>query len=98
MNELVNFLRPLFKELAKEAITEMKEEMERQRAAEEPRYYSREEVAEILHVSLSTLWKLTTSGRISAQRVNGRVLYEANAIEDLVNSGVKLKYQRAYEK
>lgn len=94
MNELVNFLRPLFKELAKEAISEMKEEMERQRAAEEPRFYSREEVAEILHVSLSTLWKLTTSGRISAQRVNGRVLYDANAIQQLVDAGKKIKYVR----
>lgn len=93
MEELITFFRPLFKELVAEAIKQMKAEAEKERAAEEPRYYKRDEVAKMLHISLPTLWKLTQEGTLKAQRVRGRVLYEAQAIKELVATG-NIKYNR----
>ena len=59
-----------------------------------PKYYNRKEAAEMLRVSLPTLAALTDKGRITAKRVARRVLYSADEIDRLVESGDPIKYCR----
>lgn len=61
----------------------------------EPRYYSRKEVAQMLHVTLPTLARLTKDGLITAKRVGSRILYEAEAIDAAVKENRMFKYKRA---
>ena len=52
----------------------------------EPRYYSRAETAQLLHVTLPT-------GLITAKKAGGRVLYEAEAIDAAVKENRVFKYK-----
>jgi excisionase family DNA binding protein len=60
----------------------------------EPRFYTRKEAAELLHVTLPTLNEYTKQGRLKSRRINGRVLYDANEIDNAVENfhkGMHLK-------
>ena len=61
----------------------------------EQRFYSRKEVAQLLHVTLPTLARLTKDGLITAKKIGSRVLYEAEAIDNAVKENRMLKYRRA---
>lgn len=63
-------------------------------AKREPRFYSRKETADLLHVTLPTLARLTKDGLIVAKRVGSRILYEADAIDEAVKKQVVFKYRR----
>ena len=60
----------------------------------QPRYYTRQETAALLHITLPTLARLTDDGHLEAHRAGRRVLYRADKIDEMVNSGAKLKYLR----
>lgn len=60
----------------------------------EPKFYSRKETAQLLHVTLPTLARLTKDGLITAKRVGNRILYEAEAIDAAVMENRTLKYKR----
>ena len=60
----------------------------------EPKFYSRKETADLLHVTLPTLSRLTKDGLIESKRVGNRVLYEANSIDEAVKKQVVFKYRR----
>lgn len=60
----------------------------------ESRFYSRKEVAEILHISLPTLARLTKDGIIASKRVGSRILYDAEAIDEAVKIDAMFKYKR----
>lgn len=61
----------------------------------EQRFYSRKEVAQLLHVTLPMLARLTKDGLITAKKIGSRVLYEAEAIDNAVKENRMLKYRRA---
>ena len=61
----------------------------------EPKFYSRKETAQLLHVTLPTLARLTKDGLITAKKVGRRVLYEAEAIDAAVKENRIFKYKRA---
>lgn len=61
----------------------------------EPKFYSRKETAQLLHVTLPTLARLTKDGLISAKKVGRRILYEAGAIDEAVKGNRMFKYKRA---
>lgn len=61
----------------------------------EPKFYSRKETAQLLHVTLPTLARLTKDGLITAKEVGRRVLYEAEAIDAAVKENRIFKYKRA---
>lgn len=50
----------------------------------EPKFYTRKEAAEILHVTLPTLARITKDGLLISKRVGSRILYEADAIDEAV--------------
>lgn len=62
----------------------------------EPRYYNRNEVAAILHVSLPTIDRMMQDGRLTAKRVGRRVLFDAQTIDEAVKEKTifKLKTKR----
>lgn len=61
----------------------------------EPKFYSRKETAQLLHVTLPTLARLTKDGLITAKKIGSRVLYEADAIDNAVKENRMFKYIRA---
>lgn len=61
----------------------------------EPKFYSRKETAQLLHVTLPTLARLTKDGLITAKRVGSRILYDAEAIDAAVKENRMFKYKRA---
>lgn len=61
----------------------------------EPKFYTRNETAELLHVTLPTLARLTKDGFITSKRVGSRILYDADSIDEAVKRQVIFKYRRA---
>ena len=60
----------------------------------EPRFYTRKEVAKLLHVSLPTLNEYTKQGRLKSKRINRRVLYDANEIDSAAKNFPKGMHQK----
>ena len=60
----------------------------------EAKFYSRKETAQLLHVTLPTLARLTKDGLITAKKVGSRILYEADAIDAAVRENKTFKYKR----
>lgn len=63
--------------------------------AYEPRYYSRREVADILHVTLPTLHAMTKRGDIIAKKCGSRVLYDAAEIDKAVSEKRVFRYKHS---
>lgn len=61
----------------------------------EPKFYTRKETAELLHITLPTLARLTKDGFITSKHVGNRILYEANAIDEAVKKQTVFKYRKA---
>lgn len=83
--------RPLINELADLVVQKLQEE----KAGIIPRYYTRKEVAKILHVTLPTIHNMIKRGDIAPKRVNGRVLFDAEAIDAAVRECRLFRYKRA---
>ncbi len=64
-------------------------------AKKELKFYTRKETADLLHITLPTLSRLTKDGLITSKHVGSRVLYEADAIDEAVKKQVIFKYRRA---
>lgn len=60
----------------------------------ELKFYSRKETAQLLHVTLPTLARLTEGGLITAKRVGRRVLYSSEEIDKAVQDNKIQKYKR----
>jgi excisionase family DNA binding protein len=59
-----------------------------------PRYLSRQEVADLLKISLPTLNEYTRTGIIKGSRIGSRVLYEEASVREAVKEIPTLKYRR----
>lgn len=57
----------------------------------EPKFYTRKEAAEILHVTLPTLARITKDGLLISKRVGSRILYEADAIDEAVKKTSRIQ-------
>ena len=64
-------------------------------AKKEPKFYTRKETADLLHVTLPTLARLTKDGLIVSKRIGSRILYEADTIDEAVKKQVIFKYRKA---
>lgn len=87
-------LTPLFRPFVEMVADEVAKRLLPAMEEKEPRFFTREEAAKILHVSLPTLAKLTQAGRLAAKRIGGRVLYDAESINEAVEEGKIRKYER----
>lgn len=57
-------------------------------------YLTRNDVAKRLHISLPTLNEYTKSGKLKGYRINGRVLYKEDEINEALTAIKPLKYRR----
>jgi excisionase family DNA binding protein len=59
----------------------------------EPKYYTRQEVADILHVTLPTLRAMVIKGQIKQEKVGTRVLFDSVSIDAAVRCGSVKRYK-----
>ena len=90
MSALTPLLTPLVDMVADRIVEQLLPAM----ANKEPRYYTRVETAQLLHVTLTTLARLTKDGLIMAKKVGSRILYDAEAIDEAVRENRIFKYKR----
>lgn len=83
------WLNPIIDEIAVRVADRLAEAMK----PKEPKFYTRKETAQLLHVTLPTLARLTKEGLITAKKAGGRVLYEAEAIDAAVKENRVFKYK-----
>lgn len=61
---------------------------------EEPSFYTRDELADKLHVSLVTLNRWRKEGRIPEPvTIDGRVLFDKAKVRDMLNSNYKMQHK-----
>lgn len=89
MSALMPWLNPIIDEIAVRVTDRLAEAMK----PKEPKFYTRKETAQLLHVTLPTLARLTKEGMITAKKAGGRVLYEAEAIDAAVREQRTFKYK-----
>lgn len=87
MAAIMNLFSPLFDELV-ERIAQRVKKMEEEK---EPRYYSRQEVADLLHVTLPTLHAMVNAGALHPMKVGGRVLFRAEFVDKAILDGTLRK-------
>lgn len=81
----------LFSPFIDEIVDRVSERILSETADKEPKFYTRKETAGLLHVTLPTLARLTKDGFITSKRVGGRILYQAEAINEAVITNVYKK-------
>lgn len=59
----------------------------------EKRYYSRNEVAAMLQVSLPTIHRLMNDGLLKASKVGGRTLFETEAVDKAIVEKKVFRYK-----
>lgn len=89
MAVLMPWLNPIIDEIAVRVADRLAEAMK----PKEPKFYTRKETAQLLHVTLPTLARLTKEGMITAKKAGGRVLYEAEAIDAAVRENRTFRYK-----
>lgn len=83
--QLFNVFKPYILRLIQESNSEAPE------PEPTPRYLTRREVRDLLHISYPTLDSYSARGLLTRQRIGNRVLYDADEIQNALNGGMKLK-------
>jgi excisionase family DNA binding protein len=67
-----------FEVILKNQLQELKEQIS---TSSIPKYLTRKQVAEMLSISLTTLWRYTAMGVISSYQIGNRVLYNQKEVQ-----------------
>ena len=59
-----------------------------------PKYYTRKELCEILHVTNPTVIEMVKRGEILEKKIGGRILYDAAEIDEAVKEKTVFRYKR----
>ena len=59
-----------------------------------PKYYTRKELCEILHVTNPTVIEMVKRGEIREKKIGGRILYDAAEIDEAVKENKIFRYKR----
>lgn len=81
-------LKELLKEIVKDSIKELIPN-------ETPKYYTRKEVCKLFNISLPTLHQYVNSGKITALKIGGRTLFDADSINLAIQRKEILRYGRS---
>lgn len=81
-------LKAILSEMIKESIKELLPK-------ESKKYYTRNEVSKLLSVSLPTLHQYINSGKITALKIGGRTLFDADSINQSIQRKEVLRYGRS---
>lgn len=90
---IIQLTKEEFKDLLIESVLEASGKLLPKQS--EIKYLTRKEAAKKLHITLPTLNKWTKSGNIKSYRIEGRVLYREDEINEVVESGIQVKYKRS---
>lgn len=60
----------------------------------EPRYYTRKQMCELLGITLPTLHKYIKEGYLQPAKINGRLLFDAWAVDDAIRTRALYKGMR----
>ena len=90
MLEVTRFLQevmPVLETWMRQTINEeVAKALEADRLKRQPvKQYTRQEVARMLHISLPTLWQYVKDGKINANHVGRRVLFDEAEVKRLLN-------------
>lgn len=82
-----------FAEILKSALLpEIQKEIKNQiKPKKTEEYLSREEVSKIFKIDLSTLWRWTSKGTLTAYNIEGKVLYKQSEIDAAIEAGTTKK-------
>lgn len=76
----------LIREIKKEIIPELKEQLKEEFQPKEPAsYLTRNEVCELLHIDLSTLHRWRKEGTLIAYGLGNRIYFKRNEIDEFIN-------------
>lgn len=76
----------LIREIKKEIIPELKQQLKEQFQPKEPTsYLTRNEVCEMLHIDLSTLHRWRKDGTLIAYGLGNRIYFKRNEIDEFIN-------------
>lgn len=78
-------LRSMLSEAVEEAVTRI--------VPREKRYYSRQQIAEKFKVSLPTVHGWMNSGKLTALKIGGRTLFDADEVDNAVKEKRVLKFK-----
>ena len=85
--DILNDIRTPLKELMEnfaEAVAERVVAKIKAEDADKPKYYTRKDLCELLHVTTPTVIELAKRGEIYEKRIGGRILYDAAEIDKAV--------------
>lgn len=85
----------LFSPFIDEIVDRVSERVLSVTAKKEPKFYTRKQTAELLHITLPTLARITKAGLIESKQVGSRILYDAEAIDAAVAKQIVFKYRKA---
>ena len=83
MASIIDLFSPLVDHIV-ERVAQRVKQIEEEK---EPRFYSRKEVSDILHVSLPTLHAMCNAGALHPQKIGGRVLFAAQEVDEAIKCG-----------
>lgn len=86
--EFQNDLKKIVADVIRETKTESKEPVR-------PKYVTRQQVKDELHLSFPTLNRFDKEGILTARKIGGRVLYLWSDVEMAINQDQNLKYRRS---
>lgn len=91
MVQLINLTEKQLKEIVAETVRQELETISTSSFQKDryPKYYTRQETADRLRISLPTLNEYTKKGIIAGKRVGTRVLYTENAIQEALKKMYK---------
>ncbi len=89
-------LMDAFRDLLRAIVREVYEET-RQAIADEKkkhrRFYTRQEVCDILHIGTTTFYRLANKGKITILKIEGKTLVDADDFDHLVETRQVFRYQ-----
>ena len=84
------YLKPIVTEVITESLTEAFYEMEKRR---NKRYYTREELCNLLRIGTTTFYRLAKMGKITILKIQGKTLVNADEIDNLIETKQVYRYQ-----
>jgi len=86
-DDLAAFIKRYVAEAFEELVRKQEEEVRK-------RHYTRQEVADILHVTLPTIDAMVKRGQLQCEKVGRRVLFNASDIDNAIAGNKLCRYQR----
>ena len=81
-----SFIKPILAESISEIITELS-------IRRDKRYYTREEVCELIHIGTTTFYRMVKKGLINAHKIGNRTLVDADELDEAIETRLVYRYK-----